>query len=463
MPRLVVLAKRPIALTAGAALLAVGLSGCLGWFIQFSSAGENLASIACPTAATCVAVGSGPDGALIEQTTNGGGSWNSESPAGVPALVSVSCSGTTSCVAVGGDSVLSTNNGGASWTTLTVSLPQVLAGLPPTDEDSVFTSVSCAGEGYCWATTSTNTIEVTTDGGATWTGETWPVPSYAGGYAYTNLDVEYDNLQISCPSVNVCEGVGEQYYIIYPPPEATIPMLVVDTGIIITTTDGGQSWSAESLNEEVFTAVSCSSTTSCLTFGTDGAYALTPGEAVTSVAANPSPLSGGLDCLNNGTCVAVGATDSPEEAPVQSTADGGMSWQPQPTPDSSSADLQSISCISASSCWAVGNDSNGAVILHTITGGVAWPSVTGISPAQGPVAGGTTVTVTGVHFDLGVTSVSFGTATTTALAVVSPSELTVTAPPAPGGVAMAVDVQVNSPLGSSPLYTPDDTFTYVSG
>lgn len=138
-----------------------------------------------------------------------------------------------------------------------------------------------------------------------------------------------------------------------------------------------------------------------------------------------------------------------------------MTWHPQPTSESS-ATLQSVSCVNSSSCWAVGSDSNGAAILHTITGGEAWPSVTGVSPSQRPVTGGTTVTITGIHFDLGVTSISFGSVTTSSFTLVTPTELTVTAPAAPGGQATTVDVQVNTGLGSSPL-TPSDQFSYISG
>jgi len=73
-----------------------------------------------------------------------------------------------------------------------------------------------------------------------------------------------------------------------------------------------------------------------------------------------------------------------------------------------------------------------------------------------------TVTITGLHFDLGVTSVLFGKTTTTNFTVVSPSKLAVVTPAVPGGQPATVDVQLNTPLGTSPL-SPSDLYTYTSG
>jgi hypothetical protein len=87
--------------------------------------------------------------------------------------------------------------------------------------------------------------------------------------------------------------------------------------------------------------------------------------------------------------------------------------------------------------------------------------VTGIDPPDQPLAGGRPVNISGVHFDLGVTSVSIGGVTTTGFTVLSPTRIDLTSvPPAPGGVPTHVDVRVNSPLGTSPA-TPDDVLWYT--
>ena len=87
----------------------------------------------------------------------------------------------------------------------------------------------------------------------------------------------------------------------------------------------------------------------------------------------------------------------------------------------------------------------------------AAPTVTGVSPPSGPVAGGGIVTVTGTGFT-GASAVNFGTVAATGLAVASDTSLTVTVPPAaaPG----QVDVTVTTPRGTSAVTTADQ-FTYT--
>ncbi|MGY4936190.1 IPT/TIG domain-containing protein [Streptomyces sp. 900116325] len=75
---------------------------------------------------------------------------------------------------------------------------------------------------------------------------------------------------------------------------------------------------------------------------------------------------------------------------------------------------------------------------------VALPTLTGVSPNQGPTTGGTTVTLTGTNLG-DVTAVRFG-ATATAFTVVSATQITATAPT---GSAGAVQVTAISPGGTS--------------
>ena len=76
-----------------------------------------------------------------------------------------------------------------------------------------------------------------------------------------------------------------------------------------------------------------------------------------------------------------------------------------------------------------------ATDLCRVLGGAGAPvaqvSVTGVSPSAGPAAGGTVVTITGNGIgSAGVAGVDFGGEPASHLSVVSPSELTATAPPA---------------------------------
>jgi DNA-binding beta-propeller fold protein YncE len=86
----------------------------------------------------------------------------------------------------------------------------------------------------------------------------------------------------------------------------------------------------------------------------------------------------------------------------------------------------------------------------------AQPAVTGLAPAAGPLGGGTTVTITGVHLT-GATSVSFGANAASSFTVVSDTQVTATAPAGSG----TVDVRVTTPNGTS-VAAPADKYAYTS-
>ncbi|MFA6037763.1 MAG: IPT/TIG domain-containing protein [Legionellales bacterium] len=83
------------------------------------------------------------------------------------------------------------------------------------------------------------------------------------------------------------------------------------------------------------------------------------------------------------------------------------------------------------------------------------PSISSLSPTQGPVAGGTLVTITGTGFEAGNTMVRFGNSSVSAtVSVTSSTSLEVTSPP---GSAGSVDVTVTTSGGTSTEYIE---FTY---
>jgi hypothetical protein len=85
------------------------------------------------------------------------------------------------------------------------------------------------------------------------------------------------------------------------------------------------------------------------------------------------------------------------------------------------------------------------------------PAVTAVAPGGGPIAGGTTVTVTGSGFAPGST-VAFGTTAGTVVDVLSPTSLTVVAPARAAG---QVHVRVSGPSGTSAVTAPG-AYTYGS-
>jgi hypothetical protein len=96
--------------------------------------------------------------------------------------------------------------------------------------------------------------------------------------------------------------------------------------------------------------------------------------------------------------------------------------------------------------------------------GQAWifgpnPAVYGVKPSNGPVTGGTTVTIRGEHLSE-ATAVRFGAAEATDVNV-APSGRSLTAVTPPGVEAGTVQVSVETPIGTSEDL-PADRFTYVA-
>ena len=86
----------------------------------------------------------------------------------------------------------------------------------------------------------------------------------------------------------------------------------------------------------------------------------------------------------------------------------------------------------------------------------ATPSVTGITPVAGPIAGGTVVTITGTGFVVGSSTAKFGTSSGTSVSCSSSTSCTATSPGESAGV---VDVTVTTPGGMSSSGSSDH-FTY---
>ena len=84
------------------------------------------------------------------------------------------------------------------------------------------------------------------------------------------------------------------------------------------------------------------------------------------------------------------------------------------------------------------------------------PTVTGIGPNAGPLAGGTVVTITGTGFTSGAT-VSFGATAATSVTFTSSTQLIATSP----GGSGTVNIQVTTPGGTSAA-SGADQFTYDS-
>jgi hypothetical protein len=86
------------------------------------------------------------------------------------------------------------------------------------------------------------------------------------------------------------------------------------------------------------------------------------------------------------------------------------------------------------------------------------PGVTGLNPASGALAGGTSVVIAGTNFT-GASAVTFGSTAATSFTVNSATQITAVDPAAPA--AGSVNVTVVTPYGTSAT-SPADLFAYVS-
>jgi hypothetical protein len=85
------------------------------------------------------------------------------------------------------------------------------------------------------------------------------------------------------------------------------------------------------------------------------------------------------------------------------------------------------------------------------------PTVTGVSPASAPAAGGASVTVTGTSFT-GATAVKFGSTDAASFTVNSATQISATAP---AGSVGTVDITVVTPAGTSPTGAADQFSFYT--
>jgi uncharacterized protein YhjY with autotransporter beta-barrel domain len=95
------------------------------------------------------------------------------------------------------------------------------------------------------------------------------------------------------------------------------------------------------------------------------------------------------------------------------------------------------------------------VATVTIAVSSAPPTLSGISPASGPTAGGTLITITGNRLS-GATGVTVGGVAATGVTVVSDTQMTAVTPSRPAG---PVDVSVTTPRGTATLPA---AFTYIA-
>ncbi len=192
------------------------------------------------------------------------------------------------------------------------------------------------------------------------------------------------------------------------------------------------------------------------------AIAVAPGKSASTVAsagyvvnlnAVPTPTFNPTGGTYNG-AQQVTISDAQQGANIYYTLDGST-----PTANSTlSSGPVTISQSSTLSAIAVANgyaNSGVASAVYTIQAALPMPTIGGISPASGPTAGGTQVTISGANFT-GAIVVYFGGTAATSFKVNTDGSITAVSPAGTG----TVDVKVVTPSGANAT-TAADQFTYI--
>jgi len=336
----------------------------------------------------------------------------------------------TNAIGVNGDSSVTTAyktvDGGTTWTS--ISIPAT--GNPDTSFSCSSVSVCSVGMLSAPAGSPTGpfpqgTVQsmlTTTDGGATWTSHVVSINPVLGDDAA--LDASLANVQgqwsqLQCFSAVSCIAVA-----LVPSDQPQEPIQSGDNNsgvqrtVIMRTDDGGVTWTSSVLpwssafdgspgwsNAQVVT-LACASSTDCIGLSTvfhsvvDNAqtsnvlvWRSTDGGVTWSTNWAPAPAqvsSFRLTCPTTLQCYApvqVGTGNSILSKPaVMMTSDGGVTWtfvSPALTGSAPSSDeFNSVSCTSASTCWIAGEvmptgrlGSSQAAIWATSDAGQTWTSV----------------------------------------------------------------------------------------
>jgi len=336
--------------------------------------------------------------------------------AGTPSPVSC-VAGTTFCVVIERDSIVPRTNfpsGDAALVTTDGSVWKLYPTLPLTTDPTwgvttpssvQWSAISCYSEKDCWIAGAGPTDEPevanSTDGGQTWTLETPDLWANGGPTWWPN--------SIDCVTATTCWLAGQDADSVQDP----VVAVTTDEGgawsVMSTSADASESWvTAASLPSRVsndpngmylLSGISCVSVLSCVAVGgineSDGTAAVistTDGGASWSL--SPDPALVGIQQLMSVSCVAQSSAIALCEAvgsaltsgPVTLTSsDGGTTWSGEEFLHGAGW-LSSISCADAGNCWTAGAGTT-LSLAGTNDGGQTWlPTGGNTSNQEGSVS-----------------------------------------------------------------------------
>jgi hypothetical protein len=349
-----------------------------------------LSDVSCPTTANCTAVGSSDFGNLAEHWN--GTRWSIVTAPNGPSpfpdsdpllgfgagLSGVSCPTATSCYAVGAGfyGPLIEHWNGVRWGIVSTLRP---AGSVYAELDDV----SCPSNRHCVAVGSYSTDpngETSHSLIERWNGTNWALmttPDLASPFSFGFVGLT----GVSCTTAADCSAVGGSPYVDH---------------------WNGATWSAapfaSNSSQSQLVDVACTSTTSCFAVGTY--FTGTEGRTLVerwngsswSLVSSPNP-SGALDarlssvsCTSATSCFAVGSSSTTTAGKALVERWNGSTWSivAAPTPiGATETSLGAVACLSATSCMAVGSYSTATAdkTFATRWNGTTWSIVAMPTPA----------------------------------------------------------------------------------
>jgi photosystem II stability/assembly factor-like uncharacterized protein len=250
----------------------------------------------------------------------------------------------------------------------------------------------------------------TTDGGASWSEKTVPMPAITGSDTAFDPPLAgfYGTLnELTCFSASTCLAFG-----LVPSDQQEEPIgdgSTVERSVFLRTDDGGATWTTYAFpwaanpdgspgwsNAEAG-SFACATSESCVGFSTvlsatpnqvfsDLTWRTDDGGATWSQAwlpgATPGLSANSISCPNALHCVSVQRlANATHTVVVEVTSDGGITWSEEPVPTEVGAELLSVDCSDGGDCWLTGFSGSGdqpsdykGVILESTDGGTTWAS-----------------------------------------------------------------------------------------
>lgn len=320
------------------------------WTTHAFPPGLEVGEVTCPSTAVCYVTSS--DGVLT--TADSGSTWAVRALPSNNSPIAISCPSPRACFVVvqtnnrHREQFLSTTNSGHTWSV--IHSWTIVPGLSPSE-------LNCPATTTCYAASNAN-VEVTTDSGRTWR------IGFGANAGYRGLD------SISCPSITTC--------------------YVTDSFGIVATKDSGVTWRAQRVPDGTkpeVTGVACTSLATCVAVGQDsnceneGDDPCAAGTLAVLATKNagdgwsgytiPDDINlNAVACPRDGHCYAVafvGIADGYNgggDGAIIASSNSGATWISQAVP-AATGGLTSISCPSASTCYAVGEGTGdvGGLIL----------------------------------------------------------------------------------------------------